>query len=167
MEPETSAPIAPAAAPEAPQAAAAPVEAPAATAPAAESAAPAPKTGFLARLVGADGVIQDLQSKLTAETAAHTATKADLATAHSRIAEYEKLENQLEEQVNAAKKNNEAVVNQKVAGHLQALGIPEEKAPSQTAADQGGAQVKTRKEWEALNTSQRAEFFKNGGKLID
>lgn len=77
-----------------------------ATAPAAaveaSPAAETPRVGFLARLVGAESTIMDLQSRLETQSAAHAATSAALATAQARIAEFEALEAQLEAQAATA-----------------------------------------------------------------
>lgn len=68
----------------------------------ASDAAPVARVGFLARLVGAESTITDLQSRLASESAAHAATSAALVSAQARIAEFEALEAQLEAQATAA-----------------------------------------------------------------
>ena len=111
---------------------------PAVVAPAPEAAAR--KVGFLARIMGAQDSMQDLENRLQAESAAHAATQQQLATAHARIAEFEALEARLEQEATAARAEAAtaqaavASVPQQVAAQVAAvvetLGVTEAALPA-------------------------------------
>jgi peptidoglycan hydrolase CwlO-like protein len=99
------------------------------------------KKGFLGNLLGANTRAEELETQLVAEQAAHAQTQAALEEANGRIAEFEALEAQLEQQAAAAEKattdaqaaqaNAEAEipkqVSAKVIDIVSGLGIEEEK----------------------------------------
>lgn len=117
-------------------------------APAAETIATAPapavvaspaapqKVGFLARMVGAEDTIRDLESRLSAEQATTSTLRTELAQAKSRVAEFEALESRLEVDLAAAQaaaataQAAAASVPQQVAAGVAdvvaTLGVPED-----------------------------------------
>lgn len=128
--------------PAAPESATAPAPAVEASAPAA--AAPQ-KVGFFAKVLGLETEINDLRSRLSAEESAHTVTRAALATAQARVAEFETIESQLDADLATARADAEKAkaaaapeaiekaVSEKVVDVVSALGVTEDQlAPVQS-----------------------------------
>jgi hypothetical protein len=126
------------------------------------------KPGFLARLLGNESRLSEVESTLATEQAAHAATRTERDALQARVAEFEALEAQLEAEANAAAAAAAQVPQQVAAGVadvVAALGIPEATLPAQAASNTAGPVSLA--EFHAMSPAARMEFIRNGGKLTD
>lgn len=101
------------------------------------------KPGFLARLLGNENRLAEVEQTLAAEQAAHAETRTALESAQARVAEFEALEARLEAMeteaaaARTAAETAAATVPQQVASQVAAvvesLGVPETALPAQQA----------------------------------
>ena len=146
-----------------------------APAPAVEASAPAAaapqKVGFFAKVLGLESELNDLRSRLSAEESAHALTRASLATAQARVAEFEAIEKQLDADLATARADAEAAksaaapetIQKQVAAEVvdvvSSLGIAEEKlAPVQSDPPAKGEEFSSLKGRDRAAAAFNAQF---------
>ena len=126
------------------------------------------KPGFLARLLGTESRLSEVENILATEQAAHAATRTERDALQARVSEFEALEAQLEAEAAAATAAAAQLPLQVAAGVADAvasLGIPEATLPAQAASNTAGPISLA--EFHAMSPAARMEFIRNGGKLTD